>query len=332
MTEWHLGVSNNFPSGEMVKVGRTAGDLGFSAIWMADIRFWRDCYTVLGAIAASAGGIRIGSGVSDAYSRHPATLAAIAATLDELAPGRIMVGIGAGGSGMAPIGAERRQPLRTVEALIDGLRSMLNGQSTSVSAPGFSLTEAQLRFRPVGTVAVAMAASGPRMYQLAGRVADIAFIGRYLEPAAIDYVRERLAEGAAERSDSASGRVEEILRVDVSISDRDPAAAHDVMRSRVDGLMRSGYRNDGFLGPIGLGTLAAGEGPLGREEVDLITERVSLFGTPGQVADRLVQVISSSKVSAVSLSPHVVEGQSLEAAVDLTADAIAQVESQLKVR
>ncbi|MGH3219392.1 MAG: hypothetical protein ACRDPY_11900, partial [Streptosporangiaceae bacterium] len=101
-----------------------------------------------------------------------------------------------------------------------------------------------------------------------------------------------------------------------------------VMRARVDGLMRSGYRNQGFLGPIGLSDLVVGDSTLGPEEIDRIAKRVSLSGTPSEVAERVAQVISSARISAISLSPHMLPGQSLEEAVDLTADVIARVESQ----
>ncbi|MGH3187387.1 MAG: LLM class flavin-dependent oxidoreductase [Streptosporangiaceae bacterium] len=327
MAEWHLGIANNSGSREIIRVSGQAKELGFCGVWMADIRFWRDCYTVLGAVAASTPELRLGSSVSDAYSRHPGTLAAIAATLDELAPGRFTLGIGAGGSGMAAIGAERRRPLETVEMLVNGVRKLLRGEPTNAISAAFTLSGAELRFTPCKTVGIAMAASGPLMYQLAGRIADTIFVGRYLEPEGIGYVRERIAEGAARR-DPSLGPIEEILRVDVSISEKNPAEARQVMRARVDGLMRSGYRNQGFLGPIGLSDLVVGDSTLGPEEIDRIAKRVSLSGTPSEVAERVAQVISSARISAISLSPHMLPGQSLEEAVDLTADVIARVESQ----
>jgi 5,10-methylenetetrahydromethanopterin reductase len=327
VTEWHLGIANSVGSREVMRVSGEAKALGFCGVWISDIRFWRDCYTVLGAVAASTSELRLGSSVSDAYSRHPATLAAIAATLDELAPGRFTLGIGAGGSGMAAIGAERRRPLETVETLICGVRKLLTGQAAVGTSAAFTLAGAELRFRPSKTVGIAMAASGPLMYRLAGRMADTVFLGRYLDPGGIGYLRERIAEGAVRR-DPSLGPVEEILRVDVSISDKRPDEAREVIRGRVDGLMRSGYRNQGFLGPIGLGDLVGDDGTLSREQISRIAERVSLSGTPSEVADRVAQVISGASISAMSLSPHLVPGQSLEEAVELTAEVIALVESQ----
>src|ERR671910_859726 len=71
----------------------------------------RDPSTVLAAIAMQTRLLRVGPGVTNPYSRHPALLATAAATLDELSGGRAVLGIGAGGTNHAALGIERRSPV-----------------------------------------------------------------------------------------------------------------------------------------------------------------------------------------------------------------------------
>lgn len=322
--EWQLGVTSAHPTGEIVHAAVRAEELGCGAVWVADIRFARECYVLMGAIAAATRHIVVGSSVSDAYSRHPASLAATVATLDEIAPGRIALGIGAGGSGMAAIAAERKSPLRTVETLIEGVRGLLNGDRVTLSCPAFSLDDAALAFVPAHRVPVAMAASGPLMYKLAGRIADLVFLGRYARPEGIDHIRTRLAEGLASR-DRDLPDLREVWRIDISVSDGDPEAARTVMRDRTARLLRAGYRSEGFLEPIGLGELAETSRTLSAADVDLIRDHTSAAGTPSEVAARIGDVMTRARLDTVCLVPYAVPGQSLEDAVESTAKVAVEV-------
>ena len=68
---------------------------GFDAVWQADSRLVRDAIVPMAAFAAVTDRITIGSGVVDCWTRNPARLASTFSTLDDLAPGRVILGIGA---------------------------------------------------------------------------------------------------------------------------------------------------------------------------------------------------------------------------------------------
>ena len=75
------------PAAELVDLAVGAERLGYDDFWLADERFFREVYTVLGLAAARTSRLRLGPGVTDPYSRHPALTAMAIATLDEVSAG-----------------------------------------------------------------------------------------------------------------------------------------------------------------------------------------------------------------------------------------------------
>jgi 5,10-methylenetetrahydromethanopterin reductase len=90
-----LYLQDAHPLREAIEHVRRAEGRGFAAVWQADSRLVRECCVPMAAYAATTERIRIGSGVVDCWTRNPARLAATFSTLDDLAPGRIILGIGA---------------------------------------------------------------------------------------------------------------------------------------------------------------------------------------------------------------------------------------------
>jgi 5,10-methylenetetrahydromethanopterin reductase len=103
---------------EGMELVRYAEAKGFEAVWQADSRLVRDCLVPMAAFAAVTERIRIGSGVVDCWSRNPARLAASFSTLDDLAPGRVLFGIGAWWDPLARrVGIERARPLTAMREM-----------------------------------------------------------------------------------------------------------------------------------------------------------------------------------------------------------------------
>lgn len=98
----------------MVDRARLAEAVGYDAVWLADERFYREVYTCLAQFAAHTSKVLLGPCVTDPFSRHPALTAMAIATLDEVASGRGILGIGAGISGFAELGIHRRKPARPI--------------------------------------------------------------------------------------------------------------------------------------------------------------------------------------------------------------------------
>lgn len=315
----HVALSTDYPAREIVDAAKAAEERGIDAVWVTDVRFMRDCYALLGAIAAVTTRVSFATGVNDPFSRHPASLAAAVATLSELAPGRVILGLGAGGSGLDRIGVVRTDPVRTVEVAIETIRALLNGEVASAATPGFSLTDGQLTFRPPQPVPIALVAHGPVMYRLAGRLADIAFIANYARPGAVAWAREHLARGSATRAMNDDGP-REVWRVDVCVAP-DGDAARDVMRRRIRSLLASGYYGASFLKPLELEHLA-GQGTVPDSELDPLVDAVAFAGTAAQVTARLSELVATCGFTDVCYRPYRAPGQSLPEAAALVDDAI----------
>jgi 5,10-methylenetetrahydromethanopterin reductase len=90
----------------MAERARLAEEVGYDTVWVADERFYREK-------------VLLGLCVTDPFSRHPVLTAMAIATLDEVSGGRGVLGIGAGVSGFAELGIQRRQPARAISETIE---------------------------------------------------------------------------------------------------------------------------------------------------------------------------------------------------------------------
>lgn len=161
------------PVAEIVGLARQAEALGFDRCWVYDEGLaTRDVYVTLAAIALATERIQIGPGITNPYTRHPATTAATIATLDELSGGRAFLGLGAGGSlTLGPLGIDRSHPLAAVRSTLLACRDLFSGDPVSADGPSFRLQGATLGFaRP--DLEIWLAGRGPKMLQLGGELAD----------------------------------------------------------------------------------------------------------------------------------------------------------------
>src|SRR6185369_14001121 len=112
---------------------RRAEDLGYESIWIAETG-GPDPFVLAGAVAQVTKRVRIGLAVSPVYIRTPATIAAAAGTISQLAPGRFILGLGASSHAIVGgwHGTPFRKPLTRVRETVTTVRSMLAGQKSSV--------------------------------------------------------------------------------------------------------------------------------------------------------------------------------------------------------
>jgi alkanesulfonate monooxygenase SsuD/methylene tetrahydromethanopterin reductase-like flavin-dependent oxidoreductase (luciferase family) len=157
-----------------------AEERGFDGIWLYDhlagsvhqAPHVLECWTILSALAAAVPRVMLGSLVLNVANRDAGTLAVMAASLQDVSGGRLMLGVGAGGGRDTPYATEqtalgRRVPgdavrRATVEATIETLRQVWSGQIGD--AAGF--------LRPDPPPYVVVGGFGPKMAELAGRLGD----------------------------------------------------------------------------------------------------------------------------------------------------------------
>ena len=174
---------------------------GFDAVWQADSRLVRDAIVPMSAFAAVSDTVKIGSGVVDCWTRNPARLAATFSTLDDLAPGRVILGIGAWWDPLAQkVGVSRDKPLRAMREIITSVRALLANETVTFQGEFVHLDGVELDYvyqdRRPKEVPIYLGATGMQMMELAGEIADGVVLNYLVSP---DYNRkaiEHLAIGA----------------------------------------------------------------------------------------------------------------------------------------
>ncbi len=154
-----------------------AEEKGFDAVWQAESRLVRDAIVPMAAYAAVTEKIKVGSAVINNWTRNIGLLASTFLTLDDLAPDRIVCGIGAWWDPLAKnVGINRTKPLKAMEETITVLRRLLNMERVSfegefVQVNGIELDVVHGRREP-RNVPIYIGATGNKMVEMTGCLAD----------------------------------------------------------------------------------------------------------------------------------------------------------------
>src|SRR5207342_2957721 len=121
-----LYLQDAHPIRDGMRYAQLAESSGFEAVWQAESRLVREATVPMAAFAAVTERIAIGSGVVNSWTRNVGLLAATFSTLDDLAPGRIKLGIGAWWDPLAAkVGITRRKPLTAMRETVEATRRLL---------------------------------------------------------------------------------------------------------------------------------------------------------------------------------------------------------------
>jgi len=180
---------------------RYAEEKGFEAVWQAESRLVRDAIVPMAAYAAVTEKIKVGSGVINNWTRNIGLLASTFLTLDDLAPNRVICGIGAWWDPLASnVGISRRKPLKAMRETVEVLRRLLNMERVTFHGEfhhvnGIELDVVHGRREP-RNVQIMIGATGPQMMQLTGEIADGAVLNYCVPPEYNDQALELLETGA----------------------------------------------------------------------------------------------------------------------------------------
>ena len=223
-----LGLYPTRASGEIVRLGVRAEAMGYDRVWILDSPvIWRELWVLLGALGARTARVGLGSAVTSALTRHLAVTASAAASLAELTHGRFALGLGNGDSAAATTGG-KPQTLAALRGTVEALRALLAGTAAAL-AP-----DVDVRLGWAGSVRVPLlvAASGPRMLELAGELADGVVMMVGVSPEMVRAAIERVHAGAR-RAGRDPAAVELVLWTACAVSDRSPAAAIEAVKANV---------------------------------------------------------------------------------------------------
>jgi 5,10-methylenetetrahydromethanopterin reductase len=180
---------------------RYAEQKGFEAVWQAESRLVRDAIVPMAAYAAVTERIHVGSGVINNWTRNIGLLAATFLTLDDLAPSRVICGIGAWWDPLARnVGIERKKPLLAMRETAEVLRRLLAMERVTFHGEfhhvdGIELDVVHGRREP-RHVPIMIGATGDQMMELTGEIADGAVLNYCVPPEYNDRALELLEKGA----------------------------------------------------------------------------------------------------------------------------------------
>jgi 5,10-methylenetetrahydromethanopterin reductase len=180
---------------------RYAEARGFEAVWQAESRLVRDAIVPMAAYAAVTETLKIGSGVINNWTRNIGLLASTFLTLDDLAPNRVICGIGAWWDPLARnVGIDRKKPLLAMRETVTVLRRLLNMErvtfhGTFVNVDGIELDVVHGRREP-RNVPIFIGATGDQMMELTGEIADGVVLNYCVAPEYNKKALDLLAAGA----------------------------------------------------------------------------------------------------------------------------------------
>jgi 1,4-dihydroxy-2-naphthoate octaprenyltransferase len=168
-----LGLAARGSVSEAVAWAERARRSGLDSVWFHDSYFERDAVTYASAIASGVGGIRVGMGALNPLTRHPVLVAMTVSAIDDMAPGRVLLGMGTGlplRLGQMGIPYTPDTGLEAVSAAMDTMRALWRGERVPPAQAG--LPPVQPMFPPVHRVPIYIAAYRSAFLRLAGAKAD----------------------------------------------------------------------------------------------------------------------------------------------------------------
>ena len=299
----------------VVRQVQLAERLGYDTVWMTDSHLvCRELWVTLAACAVATSRVRLGPGVTVPHSRHVSVTASAIATLHDLAPGRVVIGIGTGGSSAQTMGLRLEQVGRvaTIEAMATSLRRLTRGETARFET-GIDGRLAWLD--GPRAIPIYVAGSGPKMLAAAGRLGDGAIVYATVAPAIVGAAIARVAGGARE-SGRAPGDLDVALWAPMSIG-RDRALARDHARGRVASAARHPLpvrlpdEDEAAIRRIRDNYDAYQHATAGSAHRTLVTDRLvdlmALAGTPDDVREQVRLLTSVAGLGRVIVFPQVPE-------------------------
>ncbi|HEY4945665.1 MAG TPA: LLM class flavin-dependent oxidoreductase [Candidatus Limnocylindrales bacterium] len=268
-----------------------AEEHGFEAVWQAESRLAREATVPMAAFAAVTERIKVGAGVVNTWTRNAGLLAATFSTLDDLAPGRVILGLGAWWEPLASkVGVDMRKPVQAMREVVEVTRRLLAMERVTYEGMFVHVNDIEIDImhgdRSPKQVPIYVGATGMKMMELAGEIGDGVLLNYMVSPVYNAQAMAALATGAAR----AGRRVEDIDRPQLIVCSLDADRSTALDRARE--LLTQ------YLGQQPHITKASG---VSQQLIDEIGSVLSWPATPAQVEramalvpDEVVQLITAS--------------------------------------
>lgn len=311
--KFDVGILASQPLPVLVRQVQLAESLGFDTAWIADTHLvCRELWVTLAACAAGTSRIRLGPGIAVPHTRHVSVTASAIATLHELAEGRVVIGIGTGGSAAETMGLSVGKVARvaTLESMAASLRRLLGREAIRLEN-GTDARLAWLERAPV--IPLYLAGSGPRMLDAAGRLGDGAIMYSGVAPWLVEAALGCVTAGARSAGRDPGG-LDVAIWAPTSIAP-DRALARDHVRGRVASALRHAFpvawspEDQAVIDQVRAAYDSYQHATAASKHRLLVTDRfvdlMALAGRPEEVREQVVGIAGVGGVGRIILLPQV---------------------------
>ncbi len=311
--KFDIGILASQPLPVIVRQVQLAESLGYDTAWITDTHLvCRELWVTLTACAAATSRIRLGPGITVPHTRHVSVTASAIATLHELAPGRLVLGVGTGGSASETMGLSVAKTARvaTLESMAHALKHLLRGESIRLDTG----TDARLAWLPQPVdIPLYLAGSGPRMLDAAGRLGDGAIMYSGVAPWLLEAALACVHAGA-QAAGRAPADVDIAIWAPTSIAS-DRALARDHVRGRVASALRHAFpvrwspEDQAVIDQVRAAYDSYQHATAASKHRLLVTDRfvdlMALAGSPEDVREQVQRVAAVGGVRRIILLPQV---------------------------
>ncbi|MEY2849489.1 MAG: hypothetical protein RI885_2156 [Actinomycetota bacterium] len=295
MTRIGVTVPRDIPIGDLIPFARRAEQLGFDELWTIEDCFFRGGFSQTATVLAVTTTIHVGIGIVPAAVRNAAFTALETATLAELHPGRVTLGIGHGVTDwMKQVGVWPASPLTMLSETLSSVRGLLRGDTVSVDGRYVSLDDVVLESAPSVVPDVLAGVRGPKSLEVASRLADGVVLAEPVTPEYLAAVRSLVGQDAR------------IVAYDFAMIDDDRHAAVERLRPSMASM---GERDlAAHIDPLpfadelrALRASSTDAADFARRMPSEWIERLAIVGTPGDAAARVAELADAGAQSVVLL-------------------------------
>jgi 5,10-methylenetetrahydromethanopterin reductase len=233
MSRVALYLQDKHPIRDGMRYSQLAEQGGFEAVWQAESRLVREATVPMAAYAAVTDRIGIGSGVVNTWTRNVGLLAATFSTLDDLAPGRVKLGVGAWWDPLAAkVGIHRHHMLTCMRETVEAVRRLLAMERVTFHGEFVHLDDVEIDIvhgdRSPKNVPIYIGATAMKMMELSAEIGDGVVLNYLVGPAYNREAMEHLAIGAAR----AGRTVDDVDRPQLVVCSLDPDRSLALDRAR----------------------------------------------------------------------------------------------------
>jgi len=173
MVEFGIEFVPQHPYWKTTFLAMQAEKMGFHYTWITDHFNNRNVYVSLSMVANYTTKMMMGPGVTNPYLVHPVVTAQAVASLAELAPGRVVCGLGVGDkTTLKMLNVDQEKPLSAIREAVAIIRDLVSGKAPDVKGDIFNVSGAKFSFTAPSPVKIFIGAQGPKMLMLAGQIGD----------------------------------------------------------------------------------------------------------------------------------------------------------------